>query len=402
MQPFHRVEQHAQNYQKLIDTDQGISKENRRLIKQFMNHKMSEGVSFAHIAKLLSSFRSIMKHNTPRTFSLKHTTEKQLRTTITNIERGPYAEGTKHAFKVTLKLFYKWLYKGKVPARVAFIKTSIRKERQKLPEDLLTKNEVERIIAACRNNRDKALIALLYESGARIGEIGALKIKHLQFDKHGVVCTIPSGKTGARRIRLVACERYLRNWLLDHPQRTNSESWLWTTFAPNGNERMNYYTMRSVILKKSTDAGVKTFTSPTGARRTKVHPHLFRHSRATELANILTEQQMKVYLGWTQSSDMASIYVHLSGKDVDGAILRAHGITMEKAPAQAIRCQSCGRENPAGTDICHTCFRPLTIKAAAKAQKHSNAMAELVEFCEDNNIDMKKVMLRLAASSKHK
>jgi site-specific recombinase XerD len=58
----------------------------------------------------------------------------------------------------------------------------------------------------------------------------------------------------------------------------------------------------------------------------RVYTHLLRHTRATELASILTEAQMKELLGWTQSSDMPSVYVHLSGRDVDSAFLKAHGI----------------------------------------------------------------------------
>jgi len=31
------------------------------------------------------------------------------------------------------------------------------------------------------------------------------------------------------------------------------------------------------------------------------------------------------YFGWIQGSDMPSTYVHLSGRDIDNAILRIHG-----------------------------------------------------------------------------
>jgi hypothetical protein len=55
-----------------------------------------------------------------------------------------------------------------------------------------------------------------------------------------------------------------------------------------------------------------------------------RHTRATELANILTEAQMKEHLDWVPGSDIPSTYVHLSGRDVDGAMLKAHGIAVDK------------------------------------------------------------------------
>ena len=57
----------------------------------------------------------------------------------------------------------------------------------------------------------------------------------------------------------------------------------------------------------------------------KCNPDLFRHSRATFLSKHLTEAEMKEYFGWTQASDMAAVYVHLSGRDVDSALLRIAG-----------------------------------------------------------------------------
>jgi integrase/recombinase XerD len=44
------------------------------------------------------------------------------------------------------------------------------------------------------------------------------------------------------------------------------------------------------------------------------------------MANYLTEAQMNVYFGWAQGSDTPGVYVHLSGRDVDDAILKANGI----------------------------------------------------------------------------
>ena len=34
---------------------------------------------------------------------------------------------------------------------------------------------------------------------------------------------------------------------------------------------------------------------------------------------------MKEYFGWTQASDTAAVYVHLSGRDVDSALLKLAG-----------------------------------------------------------------------------
>ena len=41
---------------------------------------------------------------------------------------------------------------------------------------------------------------------------------------------------------------------------------------------------------------------------------------------------MNTYFGWIQGSAMSSVYVHLSGRDVDYAILKANGVLDNKTP----------------------------------------------------------------------
>ena len=61
-----------------------------------------------------------------------------------------------------------------------------------------------------------------------------------------------------------------------------------------------------------------------------VYPHLFRHSRATNYANFLTEQQAKRYFGWSGGSTMVARYTHLASKDIDNAIFKANGMTVNE------------------------------------------------------------------------
>lgn len=61
----------------------------------------------------------------------------------------------------------------------------------------------------------------------------------------------------------------------------------------------------------------------------RVNPHSFRHARASNLANVLTQAHMKEYLGWVGDSRMAATYVHLSGRNVDNALFKLNGIKTE-------------------------------------------------------------------------
>jgi integrase len=51
---------------------------------------------------------------------------------------------------------------------------------------------------------------------------------------------------------------------------------------------------------------------------------LFRHTRASYLGQHLPEQLVKQYMGWTPNSRMFSVYIHLSQKNVNDAVVEMH------------------------------------------------------------------------------
>ncbi|MCM1986031.1 tyrosine-type recombinase/integrase [Methanococcoides seepicolus] len=142
------------------------------------------------------------------------------------------------------------------------------------------------MILTASNNRDRALIAILYDSGCRICEIGNLKIKHIVFDQYGGTIHV-DGKTGRRRVRIISSCPYLASWLEIHPYREDPESYVWINIGVcTHNKHMTYNAFAAVIKRLSKKAGIKK----------RVHPHLFRHSRSTELAQHLTQAQMESHL----------------------------------------------------------------------------------------------------------
>jgi len=73
------------------------------------------------------------------------------------------------------------------------------------------------MIEACDNPRDRALVHVLYESGARSGELLNMKIGDVEFDQYGAVIRV-CGKTGPRRLRLIESVPDLQLWLSMHPK----------------------------------------------------------------------------------------------------------------------------------------------------------------------------------------
>ncbi len=298
---------------------------------------------------------------------------------------GKKKDWTIHDYKVALKRFYRWFYglpKGKDPELTEWIKIKKQKSSKLIPEELLTKEEVEKMINAALNTRDKAMIALLWDAGLRIGELGNIKIKHVVFDKYGAYIFV-QGKTGMRRVRIVESLPYLMNWLEEHPQKDNPEAYLWVSYVKGRVEPMRYEAMRKQIKKAAEKAGIKK----------RIHPHIFRHSRATFLANHLTEAQMCEYLGWVKGSPMPQIYVHLSGRDVDKAILKLYGIEIEEEgdKPKPKKCPRCRLANPSTARFCIRCGAILDMETALELEAKENEMTKI--FLENPELMDKAVKL---------
>jgi site-specific recombinase XerD/ribosomal protein L37E len=277
-----------------------------------------------------------------------------LKTLVRKIEQMPYKASTKRDFKITLRKFYRFLKNTEeTPEELKWMKIQEKKSDRKLPEEMLTEEEIKRMISVADNPRDKAFIAVLYETGCRFGEIISLRIKHARFDDHGGILMV-DGKTGARRVRIVSSVPYLTAWINEHNGKDNPEAFLWTKRRGHGLIPNSYGGVRSLLTKLQTKARITK----------SVHPHNFRHSRATYLANHLTEAQMKEYFGWVQASEMASVYVHLSGRDIDTAILKTYGLQTENNGKQEsilkpLACQRCSESNPSNNKFCLRCGFPL-------------------------------------------
>lgn len=172
-----------------------------------------------------------------------------------------------------------------------------------------------------------------------------------------------NGKTGMRRIIVVASVPYLQNWLQNHPLRENSNAPLWVNMGTvNRHEPMSYSALAKVLRVAAKKAKLSK----------KVHPQKMRHSRATFLANKITEAQMDEVFGWKQGSKMPSIYAHMSGRNTDDALLGVYGLKKreeQKKPALTPKvCPRCEESNAIDAKFCAKCGLALDLKAAQQME----------------------------------
>ena len=342
-----------------------ISEENKDLILKFYEQCVLEGLSKPHIIKYIYILRVIARELNK---GLDIATKSDIQSFVRYIQETNFSMYTKHAYKIALKKFYKWL-KGnneEYPEEVKWLKGNSKKN-MKLPAsgELVTEEDVKRLIEVGENSRDKALVSMLYESGCRIGEIATLQIYNVKFDDYGVLINV-EGKTGSRQIRLVASVPHIATWLQNHPLKENRLAPLWITIGTkNHNQLLQYGALRALLRRLFKRAHIDK----------KMNPHSFRHARASFMANHLTEFQMNQYFGWTQGSNMAAVYVHLSGKETDAAILELNGFKTEehKNHRQSLlkpkKCSRCDTINSHESKFCSKCAAPLDIQTAIQIEE---------------------------------
>jgi len=214
------------------------------------------------------------------------------------IKNTIWSEWSKHSEWHVLKKFVRWLGKYK---QKAFSFEGYRMRKPQVDVDILSIEELRSLIALAKNSRDKLLIMFLYESGCRIGELLNIKKDHVNFDANGCLVKL-NGKTGIRVIRIINCSSLLKAFIsLQTTDRVFS---------------MNPGAV-SMMLKRLVKRASIT---------KRVYPHLFRHTRVTHLAKYLTEQEQRLYFGWSKDSDMPSTYAHLSDKDIDDKLVKLASI----------------------------------------------------------------------------
>lgn len=343
-----------------------LTPRNKELLKKFYDQNQ---VGKLRQLKTLKVLRNIgLKLNK----DFDKTTKEDIQEYVNWLNKSDYSEWTRHDYKAILKLFYKWLLGNneEYPEQVKWVKQNKKYGRTKLPEELLTQEDVYNLLRNAETDRNRALISLLYETGARIGEVRGLRIKNLSFDQFGCKLTL-NGKTGMRRVIVRECVPYLKAYLNNHPRINDPESFV---FLSNAGNFMSYVGTCKILKGTFERTGLKK----------KCNPHLFRHSRATFMANHLTEAQMKNYFGWTQSSEMASVYVHLSGRDVDEAVLsNVYGLKQVKDEAEKSKitpktCPKCKELNPVTNKFCGLCSNPLDEEANEMVSQVRQAIDKVI------------------------
>lgn len=285
-------------------------------------------------------------------------------------------------YRKFIKKFLRWTTGDNLPKWVKDMKVP-HKNTPVQPSDLLTKEEIDRLLNACTHSRDKAMIATLLDSGMRIGALGTLRIKGVQLNSAGAVLYMSTtGKnqktTAPKPFPITWSTGYLTAWLDVHPNKGNPDAPLWVSvYSKFVGQPMSYNALVQqlrVIVKRS---GIKK----------NIHFHLFRHQKITDMIlKRFSDQQIKFQAGWTQdSSRMMKVYGNFQDEDMIKSIYSHYGLTPgDEKQITLEKCPRCHVVLVPEARVCHQCALVLDAsldkeRQAIEEDVAKNAILKMME-----------------------
>ncbi|UGV40259.1 tyrosine-type recombinase/integrase [Methanococcoides orientis] len=290
-------------------------------------------------------------------------------------EKNLTAGGIRNHKKLIKKLF-RWAYDGEPPKWIAQM-TLKAIETPVQPSDLLTRDELDKLLDYCNHPRDKALIAVLADSGMRIGALASCRIKNVEFNQYGAILYISKTSkskksTAAKGIPITWSTGYLNQWLSVHPFKEDHDAPLWVTLDKNRTP-LSYKTARTIIVKIGGRAGIKK----------PVNPHSFRHLAITNwILDGLNEQEIKHRAGWSRgSTQMFKIYANFTDNEINDRIFEKYGLkTKDKRHVTLKACPRCNNVLRPEDKFCSQCSLVLNREALGQIQECEQVIPELLQL----------------------
>ena len=357
---FPDVQSRLQKRLSKIDVDPACVP-NNQLIRRFANDCLVVGLGPVRVHKYLYHLKWMAKWLGK---DFREVDENGIRALVGKIETSSFAANTKRDFRIAIKKLFSWLSEvGESQVSTDWIKTGKGANHIIIPSNLLTVENIPQVLRACETIQERALASFLYDTGCRVEELLNVKMKDVEIMKDFARVRL-DGKTGPRPGYAITWFPELRPWLESHPNPDDPEAALWVSSVKK--RPLSYASCSQTLWRIKKRSGLKK----------AMYPHAYRHARATELASVLTEAQMCQFFGWQLGSKMPRVYVHMSGRDLEGSLLEHFGSHKQaNGRATALPCINCGSAGPAGSHYCSQCGSGLAENGNGRPQmdsKHAN------------------------------
>ncbi len=241
-----------------------------------------------------SCIRSLVRYAAPK--HPRDLTNEDLRNYLIHlIEKEEYAASTINQVINALRFLYVDLYK-----RTMQLGDLPRPKKERTLPEVLSEEEVVRILNAVENLKHKTILMLTYSAGLRVGEVVRIRISDV--DEHRKLIHLHKAKGNKDRYTVLstAFMGTLADYLRDYRPRE---------FLFEGQNGRRHYSERSVqhiFERAANDAGITKTVSV----------HTLRHSFATHLLEGGTDLRYIQEILGHSSSKTTEIYTHVSKKSI--------------------------------------------------------------------------------------
>lgn len=353
------------HFKNSLKTDKAFLPANKQDLLKFISHMEAKGISISRCRSLIDD---IMWFGQRIKKPWMECNRDDINELIAELRRTDYAGWSKLRKAFALKTFYKFLNGGDAfPHSVQKInRTELNFETTVLESrDILSHEDLQKILKVCNNEMESAITYCLWESGARASEFLKLTLGDIEDKGNFYLLHLRTSKVRAssstprvRKFPLVESVDYLRAYLNKHPRRNDQNAPLWLSNSANRHEQ------------PLTDRGLRYIVHHLGLRANlgkRVWVHQFRHSAATRMAPKLALPIMNDLMGWSKTSRMHATYVQLDGEASQRAVLEIYGMQTPESqprPVEMAPCPACKTPNPPSNIMCSSCGRALsTLKA---------------------------------------
>ena len=367
-----------ERYRNTIVYSEEITPENKKIILQFYDLCKAQGLSNARLCKTLWMTRNLGIWIGKK--KLEEATKIDVIDLVNLIQEKYTKHNTIMDYKAMIKKFYKHTMGegSRYPESVSWIKLNGNKEK-KDPSSILVEDEILRMIQAQNildekwsKPRNKALIAFMYDSGVRVGELLSIRIGDIKVNGDLWNITV-RGKTGQRTFPIFPSIPYLKDYITIHPRAHDRDAFLLCSFNYH-NQSISYHKVASILRDTRKRSGINK----------PCNPHAFRHSAVTRDAVFMSDQQLKRKFGWTSSSRQLSTYSHIRLEDLENSYRLYYSLGETKSEESKMMlklCPFCHAENKPENKFCQSCKKLLDIQEIQKTHERNEALQDfMIEF----------------------
>lgn len=346
--------------------------------------------SDSRVERYLSSLHSILRYHD---FNFQPLTQEKFDDILFSIENSDYKIHGQGEYSPATKAEYRKLMKrlcekeecldilpkdnqGKIDFKTHVSKSEMKKTR---PDQLPSVEDSKKIAQKIEEQssegtvlRNLSLFYVLYESGARIGEVLEIRKRDVEIlDEKSIKIYITGNKDSDDRENLfVVSAPILKRYFQNHPEPDNPDAYLFCNIRQDQGRQMQYKAAKKILNRAGKAADVDA----------KFNPHVFRKKRISFMKVYLNMNEALIdkKVGHVPGSDTTRIYTRIDDQEMIDQYKQAYGLKDEDKPNPEKvhlwpqRCAGCGKLQSGHRDMCYSCGKVVDKAAFGDIEVHDD------------------------------